>query len=121
MPSPFPGMNPYLEQESVWQDFHDTFLPAIRSVLAPQVSPNYIVKVEEYLFIHEPTDERRLLLGHGDVNVVDHNGGTGSTALLAAPQRVLLPAIDFEKHLYLEIRDRDGRELITVLEILSPT
>jgi Protein of unknown function (DUF4058) len=22
MPSPFPGMNPYLEQEDHWQDFH---------------------------------------------------------------------------------------------------
>ena len=22
MPSPFPGMNPYLEQDDVWHDFH---------------------------------------------------------------------------------------------------
>ena len=30
MPSPFPGMNPYLEQSVVWQDFHNTFLIAVR-------------------------------------------------------------------------------------------
>ena len=28
MPSPFPGLNPYLEQEAVWHDFHERFCPA---------------------------------------------------------------------------------------------
>ena len=27
MPSPFPGMNPYLEQPDVWHDFHQGFIP----------------------------------------------------------------------------------------------
>ncbi|WP_369016122.1 DUF4058 family protein [Armatimonas sp.] len=26
MPSPFPGMDPYLEDRGVWEDFHTTFL-----------------------------------------------------------------------------------------------
>ena len=25
MPSPFPGMNPWLEQDGIWHDFHQTF------------------------------------------------------------------------------------------------
>ncbi len=25
MPSPFPGMNPYLEQEDAWHDFHEHY------------------------------------------------------------------------------------------------
>ena len=30
MPSPFPGMNPYIEQPAVWQDFHTRFMaPAV--------------------------------------------------------------------------------------------
>jgi hypothetical protein len=33
MPSPFPGMNPYLEQNAFWQDFHLAFLPVIRERL----------------------------------------------------------------------------------------
>ena len=57
MPSPFPGMNPYLEQEDVWQDFHDRMLPAISDALTPQVRPGYIVKIEEHIFIHEPDGE----------------------------------------------------------------
>src|SRR5262249_33573326 len=43
MPSPFPGMNPYLEQSSVWHDFHQSFLPTIRELLTPQVVPRYFV------------------------------------------------------------------------------
>jgi hypothetical protein len=26
MPSPFPGMNPWLEQDDVWEDFHSRYL-----------------------------------------------------------------------------------------------
>jgi uncharacterized protein DUF4058 len=38
MPSPFPGMNPYLEQEDVWSDFHNRFIPAAADAIGPQVS-----------------------------------------------------------------------------------
>lgn len=124
MPSPFPGMNPYLEHEDAWQDFHDTLLPRLRAVLTPQLSPRYIAKVEEHLFIHEPAAEQRVLIGHGDVSVAQRGEGTvggGGAATIAAPARIRIPTVDIEKHLFLEIRDRQSRELVTVLEVLSPT
>ena len=34
MPSPFPGMNPFLEQDDVWHDFHATFLARAAHCLA---------------------------------------------------------------------------------------
>jgi Protein of unknown function (DUF4058) len=43
MPSPFPGMNPYLEHADVWQDFHQSFIPLLRRLLAEQVRPKYLV------------------------------------------------------------------------------
>jgi hypothetical protein len=97
MPSPFTGMNPYLEQDDVWQDFHDTFVPFVRDALATQVIPHYIVKMEAHPFIHEPAAEQRFLIGSGDVGV------------------------DIEKHLFLEIRDRMNRDLVAVIEMLSPS
>jgi Protein of unknown function (DUF4058) len=48
MPSPFPGMNPYIEQDVFWQDFHLEFLPAMRKRLVAQVRPKYIVTLEEH-------------------------------------------------------------------------
>lgn len=124
MPSPFPGMNPYLEQEDVWQDFHDALIPAIRDALSPQVSPHFIVKIEEHLYIHEPEARQRFRIGSGDVIVGRAPGVSGSaraTGTLEAPAHVLLPQVAIETETYLEIRDRKDRELITVIELLSPT
>jgi len=53
MPSPFPGMNPYLERASVWKDFHNAFLMSVRISLAAQVDPEYYVGTEEHIYIHE--------------------------------------------------------------------
>ena len=39
MPSPFPGMNPFLEQSSVWEDFHCRFMTYAGESLAAQVRP----------------------------------------------------------------------------------
>ncbi|MGO9462653.1 MAG: DUF4058 family protein [Isosphaeraceae bacterium] len=61
MPSPFPGMNPYIEQDAYWQDFHLEFLPAIRERLVVQVRPKYIVLLDEHIYVHElPREPRRL-------------------------------------------------------------
>ncbi len=125
MPSPFPGMNPYLEQEEIWQDFHQSFIPLVRAVLAEQLRPAYVVKVEEHLFIHELPAEERRLLGRADASRATPRPAPGlpsAVALLEAPSYVRLPvAVDVERHSYLEIRDRRGRELVTVIELLSPS
>jgi hypothetical protein len=46
MPSPFPGMNPYFEQADHWPDFHTEFLTVLRRQLAPQIGPDYIIKLK---------------------------------------------------------------------------
>jgi hypothetical protein len=53
MPSPFPGMNPWLEQEGLWLDFHTKFLTAINERLVGQVRPKYIVLIEQHIYVHE--------------------------------------------------------------------
>jgi hypothetical protein len=117
-------MNPYLEQADVWNDFHQSFIPQAREVLGEQVRPAYFVKVEEQLFIHEATAPERQFVGRADVSVAKGPEGLPSApamAVLQAPAygRVSVVA-DIERHAYLEIRDRQNRELVTVLELLSP-
>jgi hypothetical protein len=117
-------MNPYLEQPEVWHDFHQSFIPLVREVLTEQVRPHYVVKVEEHLFIHELSAEERLFLGRADVSITGSPPGqpTRSAAALAVAPAYgrLPPAVDTERQAYLEIRDRQSRELVTVLELLSP-
>ncbi|HID51529.1 MAG TPA: DUF4058 family protein, partial [Anaerolineae bacterium] len=47
MPSPFPGMDPYLEDRAIWPDVHATLITYIREVLQPQLRPKYIARIGE--------------------------------------------------------------------------
>ena len=124
MPSPFPGMNPYLEQESVWHDFHERALPLAADLIGAQVLPRYFVKIDEHMYVHELGEEHRRFIGRGDLWVapLTHEGrGAGTAGLLEDPLEVGVPQIDVEGQSFLEIRDRDSRQLITVVELLSPS
>jgi len=124
MPSPFPGMNPYLEQADAWHDFHESFMPLAREVLSAQVDPRYIVKIDEQVYIHELSGEERRLLGRGDVFVARTPGSLpvqSATAVMEQLVPVRLLDVDMEGRSFLEIRDRHSREVITVIELLSPS
>lgn len=123
MPSPFPGMNPYLERVEVWADFHHRFMTFAADELAPQVRPNYFVKIDEHVFIHELSADERRPFGRPDLSVHPRGdaprpaGGTPA----AGPASVLIPAATDEIRLpYLEIRDRRNRQVVTAVELLSP-
>ena len=135
MPSPFPGMNPYLESPDVWSTFHTQAMTAMAERLAIQVRPDYVVHMEAHLWIHErlvKEDEgarpRRRLIGRADVAVVDRESGSiprasGSErggSVLTAPMRIAIPTVDIERQRYVEIRERQSRALIAIVEILSP-
>jgi len=118
-------MNPFLEQEDVWHDFHERFLPYVAEVIGSQLPAHYIVKIDEHVFIHEPPAEQRSFLGRGDVFVATRQppaeANAAATAATTAPAQVVLPSVDIESLSYLEIRDRRDRRLVTVIELLSPT
>lgn len=124
MPSPFPGMNPYLEQEDVWHDFHERFLPAAAEVLGPQVQPDFIVKIDEHLSIYEVPDDPRRFLGRADLAIASKQppeSAPPGVALLDAPAQVRLPAADVVGESFIEIRDRRSRDVVCVIALLSPS
>jgi Protein of unknown function (DUF4058) len=124
MPSPFPGMNPYLEQAAHWQDFHLEFLTTVRRLLTPRVGPNYIVQLEEHVYIHDLPPEPRSSVGRADVSIArarPMEAADAALGVLEAPAEIDLPEQDEERIRFLEIRDRRGRELVTVIEVLSPS
>jgi hypothetical protein len=94
-------------------------------MLTHQVQPKYIVRIEEHLYVHEHPEDSRRLLGRADVSVArsaDSEERTSATGLLEAPAYGYVPlSIDVERAGYLEIQDRQTRELITVVELLSPS
>jgi hypothetical protein len=116
-------MNPYLEQDDAWHDFHERFLPVAAELIAAQVDPRYIVKIDEHVYVHELSAEQRGFLGRADVAVTRSASttpaATGTT--LAAPIRVrFVQDVDTVGQSYLEVRDRHTRKVVTVVELLSP-
>lgn len=53
MPSPFPGMDPFLENQE-WEDFHTTFNTVLRERLATGLEPEYLVRVERRVYVERP-------------------------------------------------------------------
>jgi hypothetical protein len=122
MPSPFPGMNPYLERVTAWESLHTDLIVAIKAQIAAQLPGEYVIRTENRVYIHEPSAERRCL-GSADLGVSRLPGGaSGTAATITAPARVtILDAVEVVNVRHLTIRDRDNNDLVTLIELLSPT
>ena len=61
-------------------------IAALGDALDAEVDPYFIVKIEEYLYIHEPSAEERTRLGAADVGVMRHVERT-ATPKAGTPER----------------------------------
>lgn len=122
MASPFPGMDPYLEEPGDWSGVHGRLIGSIGEMLARQVSPHFFVASETSVYVVTPDDLGRRLV-RPDLYLVeaasiiqDHP----SAGTITMPVRIT-PHYPLEIHQhYLEIRDRAHRQVVTTIEVLSP-
>ena len=49
MPSPFPGMDPYIESPALWSDFHNDLASEIRAQLNRCIQPRYFARLTPYV------------------------------------------------------------------------
>ena len=122
MPSPFPGMDPYLENPEIWPEVHSRLIVAIADSLAPSLHPRYYAAIEKRTYLDTPDDS--ILVGIPDVSITNRSQAlkTESRAATTLPQAeiVTLPLPEEVTERYLEIRDTQTSTVITAIEILSP-
>ena len=127
MPSPFPGMDPYLEIPALWSDIHLNLIAEVQGELNPRLRPKYVARVEQVTFNFNDDDPAQDLYIVPDVRIIhrpheptatDRFGG-GAVAV-AEPVKVVRPRTHKARHRYLEIREVAGGNVVTVIEILSP-
>jgi hypothetical protein len=53
MPSPFPGVDPYLEGKHYWTDFHHRFLTIWCETIADLLPPAYVARINEWVNLME--------------------------------------------------------------------
>ena len=123
MPSPFPGMDPYLESPTIWEDFHANLAGEIQTQLAPQISPKYIaalmprVAYEEVIIGQTPSAIKPdvAIFKSGERSLKE-----GGAAIAPAPIIGQITQEEPVKLFTVEIREVATDRLVTAIEILSP-
>jgi hypothetical protein len=136
MPSPFPGMDPYIEARHLFEDFHLHLIDDIYRALSDILPDRYVVRTGERSYValvqvDDEPDKRDFL---PDVTVASTRGSTrrrrkpkgsaGTSALQTPPGAVLMrPMVTAEyRETFLEIRQVDpDHKLVTGIEVLSPS
>src|SRR5262249_31630353 len=124
MPSPFPGMDPYLEAH--WRDVHAGLIIYARDALQGVLPRSLRARVEESVLLETPQGIGDHPL-FPDIRVVEYAYRRGlethSEPSVAVAEPLL---VDLEPESvtepFLEIIDREsGNRVVTVIEFLSPS
>lgn len=125
MPSPFPGMDPYLEDPGYWSDFHASFLLYLRDFINERLPDHYEARVDEKVNLIETSPDRIKLI-EPDIalsQALPSEQGPVASRGIASLEPVTIPHLLIEEETHerwIEILHRPERSLVTVLELLSP-
>jgi hypothetical protein len=125
MPSPFPGMDPYIENPRWFPSFHDSFITYLQEALQPLVPTPYYALSNRRVWVEvssrHVTPDVSVLKPEKDVPAPR---GAGATAVATAPpaKPVVVTVSHEERHeTFLEVfaSGEDGDRLVTSIELLS--
>ncbi len=125
MASPFPGMDPYLEDPRLWESFHNRYIGVLDELLSARVRPHFYVEQQSSVYIVEVGAQPRPPV-KPDVYLVDAGRAAGGGPAAVAERPITQPLVvtaRFPEELrqrYLEIRDSRNHVVVAVLEVLSP-
>jgi hypothetical protein len=123
MPSPFPGMDPYLEG-SLWLSFHGPLCVTIAQDLNEQLRPKYVAVTPERLVIDDIEDISISATVYPDVSLLEARPSSDiaiSSSKLSAPLQMTTVMPSRRKQMSIEVRDVENRRLVTAIELLSPS
>lgn len=132
MPSPFPGMDPYLQDRRRWKGVHDSLIYRMLEDLQPRLQPRYLAVLEGRLVLQlqdQTATGGAFRTGWSGVSVQEdpaHRARQTAAVITApaAPDTAVPEWIEEPElriwHSYLEIRDSETQTVVTVIELLSP-
>ena len=130
MPTPFPGMDAYLEGY-LWPDVHQSLASQFKHQLSPLLRPRYVVRLAVY-FVRDRVPAQELGIVYPDIEIVRpksqlrESGGDYAVSSTYArgitpPSFVVPMGVTLETRLTsVQVRDSERNELVTSIEIVSP-
>jgi hypothetical protein len=128
MPSPFPGMDPYLEDPAGWPNLHLNLVAEINATLNRDLRPKYFARAEERVYVSDLDDPGRRVIAP-DVRVlaspIRHSEDARlstrvESAAVADPITATTWIAEDIREPRVEIIDAADRRVITVIDIVSP-
>lgn len=129
--SPFPGMDPYLEDPAFWEGFHDVLITCCMFNVEQGLPDGYISNVKErgeVISVDDPAAKvyvpdigiARELPRRKPATASSSDAGGVAVALEVEP--VTIPSVDSieVREAYIEILRVPDYELVTVIELMSP-
>jgi hypothetical protein len=121
MKSPFPGIDPYLEQH--WGDVHTSLMVYLRDQINDQLPADLQARVEESVSVDIDESSRWI---YPDVKVVERPDLDSIAAVVVADAVIVEPTIiplpsELLTQRHIEIVDlNSGNRVVTAIELLSP-
>ncbi len=109
MPTPFPGMDPYLERRGTWEDIHTPLILEIANALEPAIRPLHRIDIERRTYVtmlFEPESP-------------DASSAAADIAEPAVPRQCELPQPAQVTEHFVQIRDVITMDVVTTIEVLS--
>ena len=124
MRSPFPGMDPYLEQ--FWGDVHSRLIVYASDAIQKYLPGDLRARVDERVYVEPEEGNGRNIVP--DVRVIERGQRhdtplrAGNGVALAEPLVVHMEQDEPVRQGFIEIIDiKSGRRVVTVIELLSPS
>jgi hypothetical protein len=125
MPSPFPGIDPYLEAPELWEDVHAALASEIRAQLQPQLIPRYVAVLTPYV-VYEDIAITETSVIKPDVAVQQRQIQEAAAMYAVATEAPFTTETALEAKVparaqRIEVRRVGSDSLVAVIEMLSPT
>jgi len=118
-------MNPWLEDPAGWEDVHFRLVAGLSDALSSALPERYVVRVEARVYATSDDDEERTIRPDAVIVGPSPTGAPPASgpSLAAATAPVVVPTVMPKEHRehYLHVLTGESGDLVTVIEVLSPT
>jgi hypothetical protein len=113
-------MDPYLEESGGWKGVHGRLIAIFGEVLNRDLGPRFIADGDTRVYVVSPAEQQWIFPDLYVVETPRPRAGQGARGGIATPVRVSLSEPTTIEQPYILIRDRMTRQVVTIVELLSP-